>query len=278
MCIDISVYRARVGLFGHYQLRQKGSKPMNSFDLIIWISILLIRSGDVHENPGPVSSSTSDSSFTLSSSFSSDSPNISELISSHLSFVHYNVQSFVPKIHQLYADLCSFDVLAFTETWLSNDTSTSDIAFANYQTPFRKDRPTDRHGGVIVYVKDTVSARRRQDLEVNDVESIWLELKVKHKSILFGVFYRPPSANVAVLSSIQDSIALAVDTQIKDIVVTGDFNLDCLKPATRLKIDNICMQFGLSQLISEPTNFTKSSQSIITFFLFPLQTWYPYLV
>ena len=65
------------------------------------------------------------------------------------------------------------------------------------------------------------------------------------------------------MSSIQDSIALAVDTQIKDIVVTGDFNLDWLKPASRLKIDNICMHFGLSQIISEPTNYTESSQSII---------------
>ena len=197
---------------------------------------------------------------------SSESFNLSELISSHLSFVHYNAQSFAPKIDQLYSDLCSFDVLAFTETWLNNNTSSLEISLPNYQTPFWKDRQTDRHGGVLVYVKDTISARRRYDLEVNDIECVWLELKVNHKRILFGVFYRPPNSNTAVLSCIQDSIALAVDTQIKDIVVTGDFNLDWLKPASRLKIDNICMQFGVSQLISEPTNFTESSQSIIDLF------------
>ena len=263
MCIDISVYRARVGLFGHYQQCKKSFKLLNSFDLLIWFSILLLRSGDVHENPGSVSTSPSDSSFSSASSLSSGSFNISDHISSHLSFVHYNVQSFAPKIDQLYTDLCSFDVLAFTETWLNNNTSTPDIAFPNYQTPFRKDRQTDRHGGVLVYVKDTISAHRRHDLEVNDIECVWLELKVKHKPILFGVFYRPPNSNTAVMSSIQDSIALAVDTQIKDIVVTGDFNLDWLKPASRLKIDTICMHFGLSQIISEPTNYTESSQSII---------------
>ena len=166
----------------------------------------------------------------------------------------------------MYADLCSFDILAFTETWLDNSTSTSDIAFANYQIPFRKDRPTDRHGGVIVYVKDTLSARRRPDLEINDLECIWLELNVKRKSILFGVFYRPPNSTAAILSGIEDSIALAIDTGIKDIVVTGDFNFDYLKPTSRTKIDNICMQFGLSQLITEPTNFTESSQSVIDLF------------
>ena len=91
-------------------------------------------------------------------------------------------------------------------------------------------------------------------------------MKVKHKPILFGVFYRPPNSNASVLSCIQDSIALAVDTQIKDIVITGDFNLDWFKPAARSKIDNICMQFGLSQLISDPTHITESSQSTIDLF------------
>ena len=138
MSIEISAYRARVGLFGHYQLRQKGFKPMTSFDLVIWLSILLIRSGDVHKNPGPVTSSSFDSSFGSASSLSSGSLNLSELISSHLSFVHYNVQSLAPKIHQLYADLCSFDVLAFTETWLTNNTSTSDIAFQTIKPNFVK--------------------------------------------------------------------------------------------------------------------------------------------
>ena len=267
MFIDISVYRARVGLFGHYQLRQKGFKlMMNSFDLIIWLSILLIRAGDVHKNPGPSSTSPPGSSFSSVSSLSSESFNLSELVSSHLSFVHYNVQSFAPKMHQLYADLSSFDVLAFTETWLDNNTLTSDIGLSNYQIPFRKDRLTDRHGGVLVYVKDTITARRKQDLEVNDIECVWIELKVKHKPILFGVFYRPPNSNASVLSCIQDSIALAVDTQIKDIVITGDFNLDWFKPAARSKIDNICMQFGLSQLISDPTHITESSQSTIDLF------------
>ena len=239
---------------------------MNSFDSIIWLSIVLIRCGDAHENPGPAPSIASNSSSDSASSLSSGSFDLSEHISNNLSFVHYTVQSFVPKIQQLYADLCSFDVLAFTETWLNDHTSSSDIAFSNYQTPFRKDRQTDRHGGVLVYVRDTISARRRQDLEVNDIECIWLELKVKHKHILFGVFYRPPNSNAAVLSCIQDSLALAVDTRIKDIVVTGDFNLDYLKSASRSKIDNMCMQFGISQLISEPTHYTESSQSIIDLF------------
>jgi hypothetical protein len=38
---------------------------------------------------------------------------------------------------------------------------------------------------------------------------------------------------------------LAKDTNI-DIIVTGDFNLDTQKLSSKQKIDNICMENGLS--------------------------------
>ena len=93
---------------------------------------------------------------------------------------------------------------------------------------FRRDRSTDRWGGVLVYVKDSLSVSRRHDLEVNGIESIWLEVRVKKKPILIGTFYRSPGSPVSYLSQIQDSIGLAVDTGIKDIVVTGYLNQNYL--------------------------------------------------
>lgn len=45
-----------------------------------------------------------------------------------------------------------FDVLSFTQTWLSNAVDSSSILFDNYSIPFRKDRD-DNHGGILVYVK-----------------------------------------------------------------------------------------------------------------------------
>ena len=79
---------------------------------VFWLIVLLLQSGDVHPNPGPdslLSDSMSDSSSSASSV-----PNISAL-SKHLSFVHYNVQSIIPKLDVLYTELCDFDILAFSE-------------------------------------------------------------------------------------------------------------------------------------------------------------------
>ena len=39
-------------------------------------------------------------------------------ISHNVSTVHYIVQSTVPKVHILHAELIEFDILAFSDTWL----------------------------------------------------------------------------------------------------------------------------------------------------------------
>ena len=72
---------------------------------IMWlIVLLLLRSGNVHPNPGPSSTSSVTSSGSSASILSSIS------LSRHLSFVHYNVQSIVPKLDVLLTELYDFDI------------------------------------------------------------------------------------------------------------------------------------------------------------------------
>ena len=96
---------------------------------------------------------SSDSSQGSSSRMSFDIFNSFNL-NHHLSFVHYNVQSLLNKLEILHAELFEFDILAFTETWLSPTTLIDDLLLQSYNTPERNDRAGDAHGGVIVYVKE----------------------------------------------------------------------------------------------------------------------------
>ena len=80
---------------------------------------------------------------------------------------------------------------------------------------------------------------------------------------MFGLFNRPPNSDALYLSAIEDSISLALDTQISNIIVTGDFNLNVLNTHTSNKISDICTQFSLYQTITEPTHFTEHSSSLI---------------
>ena len=63
--------------------------------------------------------------------------------------------------------------------------------------------------------------------------NVWVEILIKNKPVLTGTFYRPPNSNASVLYDIVTSIDLAHDTGIKDIIITGDFNLDLLNQYTR---------------------------------------------
>ena len=75
-----------------------------------------------------------------------------------------------------------------------------------------------------MYVQDTIPCNRRTDLEVRDLESVWVELQVKCKRILAGGFYKPPNSSPDYFKLLKESIDRACDTDIIDIIITGDFN------------------------------------------------------
>ena len=125
----------------------------------------------------------------------------------------------------------------------------------------------DSHGGIIVYIKNDIPCKRRQDLELLNIECVWLEVNIKNRKLLVGTFYRPPCSSSQILTDIENSIGLAVDTGISDIVITGDFNINMLNPQSEKKILDICKEYNLKQLINEPTHFTESSSTLIDLIL-----------
>ena len=61
--------------------------------------------------------------------------------------MHYNVQSIKSKLDILASELSEFDILAFSEIWLSATTPSSDLYLPSFKPPERKDRLGDNHGG-----------------------------------------------------------------------------------------------------------------------------------
>ena len=227
----------------------------------LYLQIILSRAGDIHPNPGPTLSETRNTSYSSSSSSESSLVNSARNM---FSFVHYNVQSIANKTDLLYSSLNSFDVIAFSETWFSSATPSSDICFHGYHSPIRKDRPLDPHGGVAIYLHETLTYTRRHDLEPNGLECIWIEIKLcNKKQILFGVVYRPPNSDTSYMNLIETSFGLAADTGIHDIIITGDFNLNANALLSRRKIDGLCSQNNLKQIINDTTHFTEHSASVI---------------
>ena len=58
---------------------------------------------------------------------------------------------------------------------------------------------------VIANVEPSIAARNY--LEIRDTESLWIEQSHNRKNILYGLFNRPPNADIQYFSNIEDSIA-----------------------------------------------------------------------
>ena len=113
------------------------------------------------------------------------------------------------------AELSDFDILAFSETWLNPSVTKDDISLLSYHPLERKARVADSHGGVIIYIKDHIHYVRRADLEPIGVECVWIELTLRHKHILFGLFYRPPNSDALYFSSIETRYTLQLTLAFK---------------------------------------------------------------
>ena len=113
----------------------------------------------------------------------------------------------------------------------------------------------------MIYVRNTLVAHRRTDLEINGLEAVWLEIIVRSKTILIRGFYRPPNSNNNYFDLILESIDKAYSTKIADIIITGDFNINMLVNGNN-KMTDVTQLYNLKQLIQEPTHFTENSSSL----------------
>ena len=54
------------------------------------------------------------------------------------------------------------------------------------------------------------------------------------------------TASPVVLSDIENTIGLAIDTGVEDIVVTGDLNLNMLNQHSRMTITDLCQTYNFN--------------------------------
>ena len=155
-----------------------------------------------------------------------------------------------------------YDFVAITETWLDCSINTSEI-FPDCFMVHRKDR--SRHGGGVFLAHGVeLSCIRREDFETN-CELLCCEVTVCNpkKSMLVGVYYRPPASDIAYLDELAKSLSLIEESgNSLDILLLGDFNLpniswSAINPygndITSSAFCDIIQDYFLYQLISEPT-------------------------
>lgn len=156
MEVDIAIYRARIGLHHLRHFRLKGLAKLDTFDYYTWLRLLLTTAGDIESNPGPNVADCFNTAkvkvleyldfmvcyvimsllllagiepnpgpiseaSTISSNISSTYCDL-KMVKDKFSIVHYNIQSLTNKLDIIESELCNFDIICLTETWLDDRT------------------------------------------------------------------------------------------------------------------------------------------------------------
>lgn len=181
-------------------------------------------------------------------------------------------------------DICSLiastdcDIVALTETWLSSSVTDAEIfPDASGFNIFRKDRTSGRGGGVLIATKESFKCN-----PVNistPLEMLWLSCALSHGTVLIGVCYRPPQSDPFFLTHLNDAFNnLYLKYPKSRILFFGDFNYpsidwSTLPDSTPLDMSeatgfvNFCLNFNLTQLVTEPTRSTSHSSNILDLIL-----------
>ena len=133
---------------------------------------------------------------------------------------HRNVCSVFPKLDELKILIGNsyVGIYGVTETHLSSTILDSLLSITGYSL-FRRDRCKGRGGGVAAYVSNYLDITRRSDLESDQIESLWLEVKQNGaKSFLLAFVCRIPNATLEWYLLFLDSIHSTVT--ILHLVVT----------------------------------------------------------
>ena len=188
-----------------------------------------------------------------------------------------NIHHVVPKMDQVRELIQTQNpcILGLSETFLNDNIDDNLLHVANYSLE-RRDRRGQEGGGVLCFIKNSISYVRRTDLEPDDMEIIWIEIIHEYsKNILVSFIYRTPSTTVdwfPKFSTVLDNIF----TENKEVIILGDMNIDLLHHMTHKtnrgqpphnhkvkKLLQILRDNNLSQIIDKPTRVTQDSKTLI---------------
>jgi len=106
--------------------------------------------------------------------------------------------------------------------------------FKPFQNGFqllRRDRVGWEHGGVCIYVRNSMQCNILSDLRNDDHEVFWIDIKPRRlprnfSNIIVGVVYHPPSANDNTMKEYLLSSLESLESKFPNcaIILASDFN------------------------------------------------------
>ena len=130
----------------------------------------------------------------------------------------------IDEIRILLADRC-LDVLVIQETKLDVSNNNSDFYICGYEL-VRRDRLSDGGGGICFYVKSTINFSVRTDLNIDELENLFIEIrKPNSRPFIVVNWYRPPNSPTGLFSHLENLVA-RLDLSNIEFFLLGDINVN----------------------------------------------------
>ena len=147
------------------------------------------------------------------------------------------------------------DILILSETFCTQKVPDSFYNTDGYQL-HQMDRTEKSGGGKLVYVNNLLQTKRREELEAEDLEILWLVAcpYKSSRSLFIGGVYRPPSFRVADDKRLGKNIG-NVQLLNKETILLGDINIDflCTMKFQKHPFIKTMQNLNVSQLAMEIT-------------------------
>ena len=256
MGIDISTYRFRIGTFHCYTLASSANHSLGAAHhttfcyallaylalITVFLSQLLLLAGDIESNPGPDISSH-------------------DRRENQIKLMHLNIWSLPPKVPVLETEASNYDIIAVTETHLDNSVTQEALSLTGFSDPLRRDR-NRQGGGIAVYAKKDIHLIPKQQYMDPRFENIWTEVITNRNRFLLGVIYRPPDSDDITWEYMSQCLEEILIDYKYDIIIVGDLNDNLLNNGNSV-LQAMINNYGLIQVITEPTRITPTSRTLL---------------
>ena len=161
-----------------------------------------------------------------------------------------------------------FDVIVISETWINDADDYNYINVPGYNCEFHC-RTHKSGGGVAIFISDSLCYKRLDDIEVNEAESIFIEVKLQKGKVVVGGIYRPPDSNTC--NFIEHIDDLTSNFQLKgiDTILIGDININLLDHDGSQKYVNALNSNGFVPYIENiPTRCCETTETLIAHIFF----------
>ena len=206
------------------------------FNFLNFFIILLLRSGDVHPNPGP----------------------------QFFNCLYTNIRGLKTNLQDLSVASPGFDLVFCSETLVSELRHTSELLMPGFKKPILLRRNSiPRAQGLAIYIRSSFSATRTSGYECGCHETVIIKISSRYKNFYIFPSYRNPDLDDGIYECLLNSMALIQQADVKAaFIVVGDFNahhrdwLGSISPTNThghaaLGFSNLS---GCEQLIYQPTH------------------------